>query len=102
MLAPSVLLLLAVGIVGVVGVQMLLSWSVEAQFGIPVDDPETQRRSYLMSILPNVLAPTAAVAVVGAALGLPLVIGARLAALARLDARMRGGPRPEGPSPTAP
>lgn len=90
-LAPSVLVLAAVLLAGIVTLWVMLSWQLESLVGVQDPDLEAQRRYYLMAVVPNLVSGAATVAIVGPLIGLPLVIGARLAAL----------PSPHGTRPAA-
>ncbi|MBM7503182.1 hypothetical protein ACFPER_06840 [Agromyces aurantiacus] len=83
-LSPSVLVLGIFLVAGVVTLSIMVSWQVDAQFGMQGTSLDDQRTMYLMAVVPNLVSGAATLGIVGALIGLPLVIGARLAA-------MRGG-----------
>ncbi|GAA1058631.1 hypothetical protein [Agromyces bracchium] len=93
-LSPHVIGLVVLGLLGLVVLWVMISWSVEADSGIMFEDadPEAQRRAYLMSTLPYLLSGAAASAVLAALVGLPLLVGARLIALRRSRAVDEGAP----------
>lgn len=79
----SVAILVALALVSAAGLWRLISWNVEANSvqGVPVDSPEDERALQLMFVLPYLLSPAAASVLVAALIGLPLVVGARVAAV---------------------
>lgn len=81
----SVAILVALALVSAAGLWRLISWNVEANSvqGVPVDSPEDERALQLMFVLPYLLSPAAASVLVAALIGLPLVVGARVAAVVR-------------------
>lgn len=81
----SVAILVALALVSAAGLWRLISWNVEANSvqGVPVDSPEDERALQLMFVLPYLLSPAAASVLVAALIGLPLVLGARVAAVVR-------------------
>jgi uncharacterized paraquat-inducible protein A len=93
MLDRSVLVLIALAVAGSALLWRLISWNVEATSaeGVVVDTSQDQRILALMFILPYLLGPAAAAVLVGALIGLPLVVGARYAAIVRAR-------RPEPPT----
>ncbi|GAA1057652.1 hypothetical protein GCM10017608_00540 [Agromyces luteolus] len=98
--SPHVIALVVLGAAGLVVLWTMTSWIVQADSGaVFVDgDPDAQRRAYLMATLPYLLSGAAASAILGALVGLPLLVGARLVALRRARAADEGGPA----APTAP
>ncbi|WP_430647959.1 hypothetical protein [Agromyces sp. GXS1127] len=97
-LSPHVLALVVLATAGFVVLSVGTSWIVEADSGFVFDgaDPEEQRRFYLMSVLPHLLAGACVSAIVGGLVGLPLLVGARLTALRRAEARAEA--RAAGPA----
>ena len=85
MLDRSVAVLLALALVGAAGLWRLISWNVEANSmqGVRVDSPGDERALQLMFVLPYLLSPAAASVLVAALIGLPIVVGARYAAIVR-------------------
>ena len=85
LLDRSVAILLALALVGAAGLWRLISWNVEANSigGVSVDSPEEERALQLMFVLPYLLTPAAASVLVAALIGLPIVVGARYAAMVR-------------------
>jgi hypothetical protein len=81
----SVLLLAAFAVVAFALLWRLISWNVEATRieGVTIDTSQDQRALALMFILPYLLSPAAATMLVAALIGLPIVIGARYAAIVR-------------------
>jgi hypothetical protein len=85
MLDRSVAILLALALVSAAGLWRLISWNVEANSirGVTVDSPDDERALQLMFVLPYLLSPAAASVLVAALIGLPIVVGARYAAMVR-------------------
>lgn len=81
----SVAVLLGLAIVGFAGLWRLTSWNLEATrlASAATTTAEQQRALELGFILPFLLSPAAATLLVAALVGLPIVIGARYAALLR-------------------
>jgi hypothetical protein len=81
----SIAILLALALVSAAGLWRLISWNVEANSirGVTVDSPDDERALQLMFVLPYLLSPAAASVLVAALIGLPIVVGARYAAMVR-------------------
>lgn len=81
----SVAVLLGLAIVGFAGLWRLMSWVLEANelASSGVLTADEQRTLNQMFILPYLLSPAAATVLVASLIGLPIVIGARYAALLR-------------------
>jgi hypothetical protein len=84
-LSWHVVALALLGGAGALVLSVMVSWTLETSSGFAFDgvDLEAQRRYYLMSTLPHLISGACASAVVGALVGLPLVIGARYAGVVR-------------------
>ena len=84
LLDRSVIALAAFAVVAAAALWRLISWNVEASGPqVTIDTSEDQRVLALMFILPYVLTPAAVTMLVAALIGLPIVIGARYAAIVR-------------------
>lgn len=84
----SVLVLAAAAVVSAAVIWRVVSWRVEAEqlwaeIGNDPPTPEQQRMLRLFDLLPYLLSPAATMVLVAALVGLPLVIGARYAAIVR-------------------
>jgi hypothetical protein len=81
----AVVVLLALAVMGGAGLWRLVSWSIEADELAMSGSitAEEQMQLQLMWMLPFMLGPAATTLLLGALIGLPLVVGARYAAIAR-------------------
>lgn len=84
----SVLVLAAAAVVSAAVIWRLVSWRVEAEqlwaeIGDDPPSPEQERMLRLFDLLPYLLSPAATMVLVAALVGLPLVVGARYAAIVR-------------------
>lgn len=89
----AVLVLLALVVLGGAGLWRLVSWSIEADELAMSGSitAEEQMQLQLMWMLPFLLGPAATTLLLGALIGLPLVVGARYAAIARARSVGREG-----------
>lgn len=93
MLDRSVVALLVLAVLGGVGLWRLVSWSIEAN-ELAADastTAEQQMQLQLMWLLPYMVGPAAATLLFAALIGLPLVVGARYAAIVRSRSVGRAG-----------
>jgi hypothetical protein len=80
----SVIALAAFAVVAGAALWRLISWNVEASAPqVTIDTSEDQRVLALMFILPYLLTPAVVTMLVASLIGLPIVIGARYAAMVR-------------------